>query len=75
MKYFPDGLPLRSVMAQSGEDYTISAEAMISSLVQGGPAPQFLSAEVFNYIANTPNPIADYSGEHADMVKKVCDVD
>ena len=38
--------------ALAEEEFKIAGEVMASSIVQGGPAPCFLSSSVYDYIVN-----------------------
>lgn len=50
MRFFPNGLPITSSVALSNEDFKLCGEIMCLSILQGGPAPNFLSDEVVDYV-------------------------
>ncbi|XP_044170891.1 uncharacterized protein LOC114949567 [Acropora millepora] len=49
---FPDGMPINSMTALAKNEFTVAGELMAASVVQGGPAPCFLSKEAFGYIVD-----------------------
>lgn len=49
---FPDGIPVNSMTALANNEFTVAGELMAASVVQGGPAPCFLSKEAFGYIVD-----------------------
>lgn len=53
-KYFPDGMPTASMIATTAGDFRIVGELMAMSIVQGGPAPSFLSPIVYTYLCREP---------------------
>ena len=67
-RLFRDGFPVVNMAALSNEEFKAAGEIMASSVVhQGGPAPDFLSTSVFQYIVHGVSSIkADYAN---DIVK------
>ena len=50
--------------ALAEEEFKIAGELMASSIVQGGPAPSFLSSSVYAYIVNGVGSVrADDAGD------------
>ncbi len=49
-KFFRDGKPVESTIAITNGDFTLCAEIMVMAILQGGPAPNFLSASVASYL-------------------------
>lgn len=49
---FPDGMPVNSMAAVANNEFTVAGELMAASVVQGGPAPCFLSKEAFGYVVD-----------------------
>lgn len=47
-----DGIPYPDMRAVANEEFKAAGELMACSLIQGGPAPSFLSANVYNYIVD-----------------------
>lgn len=50
-KYFPDGFPTESMISLTGGDFRVAGEIMAMSVIQGGPAPNFLAPVVFSYLS------------------------
>ena len=60
-------IPVESPMAIAREEFTLAAELCASSLAQGGPAPNFLSDWVFDYLVGGLKSIKfDYGTELQD---------
>ena len=51
-RLFHNGSPVINMAALLNEEYRYAGELMASSIVQGGPAPCFLSKDTFSYILN-----------------------
>ena len=47
-----DGVPYADMRALANEEFKAVGELMACSLVQGGPAPSFLSMLVYNYLVD-----------------------
>lgn len=45
-------MPVNSMTALANNEFTVAGELMAASVVQGGPAPCFLSKEAFGYIVD-----------------------
>ena len=45
-------MPINSMTALAKNEFTVAGELMAASVVQGGPAPCFLSKEAFGYIVD-----------------------
>ena len=66
-RLFRDGFPVVNMAAPSNEEFKAAGEIMGSSVVQGGPAPDFLCTSAFQYIVHGVSSIkADYAN---DIVK------
>ena len=52
--YFTNGYPVLSTMAINGGEFKLCGEIMGMSVMQGGPAPNFLSPSIAAYIVGTP---------------------
>ena len=51
-RLFCNGSPVVNMAALAEEEFKIAGEIMASSIVQGGPAPGFLSSSMYAYIVN-----------------------
>lgn len=49
-KFFSNGFPVSSTMALNGGDFKLCGEIMGMSVIQGGPAPNFLASQVVSYL-------------------------
>ena len=49
-KYFDSGYPTTSAVALASNDFKLCGEIMGMSILQGGPAPNFLAPPMANYI-------------------------
>ena len=66
-RLFRDGFPVVNMAALSNEEFKAAEEIMASSVVQAGPAPDFVSTSAFQYIVHGVSSIkADYAN---DIVK------
>ena len=52
-KYFSSGWPVKSTIALSSQQFSIVGELMVMSVLQGGPAPNFLNPSVYSYISKS----------------------
>ena len=60
-------IPVESPVAIAREEFTLAAELCASSLAQGGPAPNFLSDWVYDYLVGGLKRIKfDYGTEMQD---------
>ena len=50
-KYFTNGTPVDSVVALSAKAFRTIGEIMFMSILQGGPAPNFLSSATYSYVS------------------------
>ena len=50
---FSNGKPIDSTMALTRKDYKLAGEIMAMSVIQGGQAPHFMSAQIFEYLCGT----------------------
>ena len=48
------GRPTNSTVALTNGDFRLVGELMVMSILQGGPAPSFLQADIFAYLTNQP---------------------
>ena len=48
------GSPVASTVTLLGGDFSMAGELMVMSILQGGPAPNFLDSSVFQYLVNQP---------------------
>ena len=53
-KYFHKGWPSESMVALSTQEFVQAGEIMVMSILQGGPAPNFLAPSVYSYISREP---------------------
>jgi hypothetical protein len=49
-KYFCDGKPIQSTLALTSGDFNLCGEIMGMSILQGGPAPNFMSTNISTYL-------------------------
>ena len=49
-RLFRDGTPVVKMAALGNEEFKVAGEIMVTSVVQGGPAPCFLSNDMFSYV-------------------------
>lgn len=52
--FFCDGYPVLSTIAINSGDFKLCGEVMMMSVMQGGPAPNFLAPPVASYITGKP---------------------
>lgn len=72
-RLFCNGKPINSTVAIMNGDFRFAGEVMVMSLLQGGPAPSFISPDVYKYItkqALTTEGMPD--SKYKEAVKKVC---
>jgi hypothetical protein len=50
-KYFRNGCPVEFMIALSAKEFRVAGEIMIMSILQGGPAPNFLLPSTYSYIS------------------------
>ena len=50
-KYFHNGCPVESIVALSAKEFRLAGEMMTMSILQGGPAPNFLLPSIYSYIS------------------------
>ena len=71
-KYFLNGWPIKSTLAVSSRQFRTVGELMVMSILQGGPAPNFLDPTVYSYISKTPlDPDKNKDSLNKDIAKKV----
>ena len=58
-KFFKNGKPVNSTIALAAGDFMTCGAVMGMSLLQGGPAPNFLAADVASYLVGDPLCPAD----------------
>ena len=51
-RLFRDGSPVVNMAALGNEEFKVAGEIMATSVVQGGPAPGFLSSSSFRYVVH-----------------------
>ena len=72
-KYFINGSPVDSVAALSANAFRTVGEIMVMSILQGGPAPNFLSPATYSYISRKPlNPNDNTNEMNKTIANKVC---
>lgn len=61
-------MPVYSMAALGNNEFKVAGELMAGSVVQGGPAPCFLSKEVFHYIVDGIDSVSteDWIGKVQD---------
>ena len=52
-RLFPDGVPTKSILAVTRDDFVTAGEVMAMSVVQGGPSPNFLAQEIYNVVSRS----------------------
>lgn len=60
-------MPVNSMAAVANNEFTVAGELMAASVVQGGPAPCFLSKEAFGYVVDGIDSVSI-----DDWIPKVC---
>ena len=53
-KFFKNGKPVNCTVALAASDFKTCGAVMGMSLLQGGPAPNFLAADVASYLVGDP---------------------
>ena len=53
-RYFKDGKPVNSTVALNAGDFKTCGKAMGMSILQGGPAPNFMSPDVASFLVGEP---------------------
>ena len=53
-KFFKDGRPVNSTVALNAGDFKMCGAVMGMSILQGGPAPNFLAADIASYLVGDP---------------------
>lgn len=53
-KFFKGGNPVESTIAITNGDFILCGEIMGMAILQGGPAPNFLSSNVASYLVGAP---------------------
>lgn len=69
-KYFNNGYPVLSTMAINGGEFRTCGEIMGMSVVQGGPAPNFLAPPVVAYLVGKP---LSTEGNKNQQYKSACE--
>ena len=69
-RLFRDGFPVVNMAALANEEFKVAGEIMASSVVQGGPAPSFLSTSSFAYIVHGVSSIK--ADDANDIVEDAC---
>ena len=52
-RLFPDGVPTKSMLAVTRDDFVTAGEVMAMSVVQGRPSPNFLACEIYNVVSRS----------------------
>ena len=60
-----------STMALTGKDYRLAGEMMAMSVIQGGQAPHFISAQIFKYLCGDRSVNNMNSIVHKELCEKV----
>jgi hypothetical protein len=76
LRLFCDGEPVHSTFALASGDFRYAAELIASSIVQGGPAPNFFARWLYLYITGgldkVESCVNDIKDENLkDIVEKV----
>lgn len=71
-KLFVSGRPVDATVSLLEGEFEMVGELMVMSLLQGGPAPNFLDASVFSYLVNQPLSPDQLSTPLREMAVKVC---
>jgi hypothetical protein len=79
LRLFCEGEPVHSTFALASGDFRYAGELMASSIVQGGPAPNFFARWVYLYITgglDKVEPCVDHIKDKnlKDIVEKVCTI-
>lgn len=53
-KFFKNGKPVNSTVALNAGDFKTCGKGMGMSILQGGPAPNFLAPEIASYLVGEP---------------------
>ena len=61
-RFFVSGKPVASTMMLMQNEYKFSGELMAMSIMQGGPAPNLFSQNVFDYQPRTQGILLPYWG-------------
>ena len=70
LKFFRDGYPVLSTIALSCEDFMLCGQVMGMSIMQGGPAPNFLAPDIVCYLVGKGLSI---DGNKDPKIKAVAD--
>lgn len=70
-RLFPNGKPIDSTMALTRKDYKLAGEIMAISVIQGGQAPHFMSAQTFEYLCGNLSVCNITSIPHKELCEKV----
>lgn len=65
------GRPVSSTVTLLDGDFSMAAELMVMSIIQGGPAPNFLNSSVFQYLAKQPLCPVQWPTRYRDLALKV----
>ena len=53
-KFFKNGKPVNSMVALNAGNFKTCGKVMRMSILQGGPAPNFLASEIASYLVGEP---------------------
>lgn len=69
---FNDGAPVQSTISLTEGHFKIAGELMVSSVLQGGPAPHFLAGWVYQFISGGLDTVSiQIQDIHKDSLKVV----
>ena len=72
-RLFSNGKPINSTVALINADFRIAGEIMAMSVLQGGPAPTFINADVYKYITKQALTVKGLPGsKYKEIAEEVC---
>ena len=70
-RLFPDGIPAKSTMALTMQDFKQAGEVMAISILQGGQAPNLLQPHIYGYLCGNLSIEKMKSVSKRDICEKV----
>ena len=70
-KLFLSGKPIASTVYLSSNEFYHAGLLMVTSVLQGGPAPSFLDHGVYQYLTKQPLSVEGNDAKYKDATKKV----
>ena len=72
-RLFSNGKPINSTVSLINADFRIAGEIMSMSVLQGGPAPTFMNADVYKYITKQALTVKELpESKYKEIAKVVC---